>query len=144
MSEQHGMTGCPEWRAWRNMKRRCDSPCRQDYHRYGGRGIKVCERWRDSFLAFYEDMGPRPSDQHTLERVDNDGNYEPSNCVWKTRKEQGQNRCNCRYLTYRGETRTISEWADVTGINQATIQSRVKKQGWGVEKALTTPPKSQV
>ena len=82
-----------EYRAWANMKYRCFNPASKDYMDYGGRSIGVCLRWRDSFLAFYTDMGPRPSPSHSLDRYpNNDGNYEPGNCRWATRKEQASNR----------------------------------------------------
>lgn len=81
-----------EWRVWQAMKRRCYNPRAQNYKYYGGRGITVCERWRDSFAAFSEDMGPRPTPKHTIDRKDNDGNYEPENCKWSTPIEQRANR----------------------------------------------------
>ena len=87
----HGLTGTPEHEAWKCMRKRCLSENHADYKNYGGRGITICERW-DSFENFISDMGRRPADELTLERVDNDGNYEPSNCKWATRTEQSRNR----------------------------------------------------
>lgn len=85
----------PTYRSWLSMKQRCLNPRATHYHRYGGRGIKLCDRWQN-FVNFLSDMGVRPSKKYTIERMNNDGNYEPSNCRWATRKEQSANRCNSR------------------------------------------------
>jgi hypothetical protein len=89
---KHGMSGTPEFFIWWGMQDRCMRTTTAYYDRYGGRGISVCKEWRDSFAAFYRDMGPRPSPKHSLDRVNNDGNYEPGNCRWATKKEQAANR----------------------------------------------------
>jgi hypothetical protein len=128
-----------EYVSWQHMLRRCDSPSRPGWENYGGRGIKVCERWRQSFVAFLEDMGPKPSPKHSLERIDNDGDYEPGNCRWATRVEQSRNRRSTRFIEYQGETLSLAEWADRLGISHAVLLGRLNKGGWSVERAFTEP-----
>jgi hypothetical protein len=128
----------PHFYVWESMLARCYNPKTHNYHRYGGRGIHVCERWRTSMAAFFQDMGPRPSDDHTIERIDNDSNYEPSNCRWATKVEQANNRRSCRYVTIDGETLTVSQWCVRNGIRRATVKKRVRG-GWSYERALSTP-----
>jgi hypothetical protein len=120
------------------MRRRCQDPNDKTFAFYGGRGITVCERWQD-FTAFYEDMAPRPSPQHQLDRIDNNGNYEPGNCRWVTPIENGNNKRNNTLYEWRGESLTLPEWARRTGINYGALQSRVDRLGWSIERALTTP-----
>lgn len=122
------------------MRRRCEDPSDVTYDYYGGRGITVCERWRD-VSAFYEDMAPRPSVRHQLDRIDNNGPYSPENCRWVTRVENGNNKRNNTLVEWRGEVLTVPEWARRLGINQGTLQSRLDRLGWSVERALSTPPK---
>jgi hypothetical protein len=126
----------PERITWKNMRARCENPKASNYAWYGGRGIKVCDRWQ-SFVAFYEDMGPRPSADHSIERDDTNGDYEPRNCRWATRAEQGANKRNNRLLTAFGETHHMQEWCRIKGISQRTLWDRLNA-GWEVEKALST------
>lgn len=128
----------PEHRAWRGMKDRCLNPNGAFWSRYGGRGITVCDRWRTSFEAFLVDMGPRPSPKHSLDRINNDGNYEPGNCRWATRVEQMRNTCRALRIEHGGRVLNTAEWAEVTGIPAEAIQRRLA-QGWTVERALTQP-----
>lgn len=129
-----------EYAAWLGMKRRCYSVKMRAYPLYGGRGITVCDRWRDSFPAFLADMGPRPSPQHSVDRYPNkDGNYEPGNCRWATKGEQSRNTNRNRLVTFRGETLCVTDWAARLGVGKHAISSRLFGLGWSVEKALTTP-----
>lgn len=137
---KHGMTKTKEHRAWHDMKDRCLSLKNKKYPRYGGRGIKVCDRWLDSehgFENFLADMGPCPGPGYSIERKDNDGDYCPENCVWATRLEQANNtRTNC-FLEFNGKTQTIAQWAREFGIKTSTLHARLKYRKWSIEKALT-------
>lgn len=125
----------PEYRAWIGMIMRCENPALKYYHRYGGRGIRVCEEWRGSFAAFLADVGRRPTGNHTLDRIDNNGNYEPGNVRWSTRREQANNRQNNRQIQHGGESLTLTQWARRTGIPVGTIFKRLSS-GWSVDSAL--------
>ncbi len=133
---KHGMEGTRVYSIWRSLKSRCYDMNDQCYDAYGGRGITVCDSWKNDFAAFYADMGDPPSDQHSIDRRDNDGNYEPGNCRWATPKEQANNRRSNIMLTLDGITRTAEEWSAIVGINAATIRQR-KKRGWSDKDILT-------
>lgn len=128
----------PEYKAWRSMKDRCLNPQHQNYEHYGARGITVCQRWIDRFENFFEDIGLRPSRIHSLDRIDNNGNYEPSNCQWATSKEQARNRRTCRVLTALGRTLIIAEWARLTGISHSGICRRLAR-GLSATDAVSLP-----
>ena len=130
----HGMTKTREYVAWYHMKRRCYNKNYKKYKNWGGRGITVCNRWL-KFENFYKDMGKRPA-RTSIDRIDNNGNYEPNNCRWATVKEQNNNRRSNRLLTFNRKTQNITQWTNELGINRSTLYSRLR-YGWSVEKALT-------
>ena len=134
----HGLTNSVEWKTWSGIKRRCYNSNEKSYNRYGGRGIKVCDRWKNSFENFYKDMGPRPSTAHQIDRIDNDGPYSPDNCRWTSRLKQANNKSNNRLISFESKTLTLAQWSRETGINAETISTRLKS-GWPVKKALTFP-----
>ncbi len=127
----------PTYTIWASMKARCLNPNNGCYARYGGRGITVCDRWRDSFEAFLADMGERPTHHHSLERNDNDGPYCPDNCRWATRSEQARNRRSSHLVTFNGEAKTIAEWAEATGLSYDLIERRLNAQGWTPERTFS-------
>lgn len=135
-SMTHGLTGSKAHRAWTHMKNRC---LNSNYHaneEYRDRGI--CDRWLDSFEAFYEDMGEPPTQKHTLERINNDGPYSPENCRWATQAEQNRNTNQTLKLTYNGITRPLIDWAEAIGLPYGTLRARIKR-GWSTKNAIETP-----
>lgn len=139
---KHGMKRTPEYRSWSHMIDRCENPNNVGWHLYGGRGIKVCDRWRQDFRHFFEDMDKRPSLKHSLDRKNNNGNYEPSNCRWATQKEQNSNTRINQTITYKGKTKILSEWAKELGIARLTLRYRLFEANWTVEQAFTIPVSS--
>lgn len=115
-----------EYGSWTSMIRRCTKPEHPSYKNYGGRGIKVCERWM-VFENFLSDVGPKPSRRHTIDRIDSDGDYEPKNCRWSTRVEQNRNKSDNVWIEHRGERRTAAEWARVLGIPLSTLRYRFRR-----------------
>lgn len=130
----------PEFNVWCGMLARCENPKSHKFHRYGARGITVCERWH-KFEHFLSDMGPRPSMRHTLDRQDNDGNYEPGNCRWATMREQQLNRQNTVKVLRDGEVKCLAVLAAEAGLAHGVVRQRVTRLGWSVERALTEPVK---
>lgn len=126
------------YKSWTDMMMRCTNPKNKRWKDYGGRGIRVCERWRVA-RNFCLDMGERPEGM-TLDRIDNDGNYEPANCRWASRVRQQNNKRSNRVISYEGTTLTCTEWARRLGIDVSTLSKRINRSGWTVERALTTPP----
>ena len=136
---KHGWRHTPEYNIWCGIIQRCNNPSNDRYDDYGGRGIKVCDRWRESFSHFLADMGPRPDGAMTIDRFpDNNGNYEPGNCRWATSTQQGRHKRNNRLVTLDGETKVLSEWEEIKGLNHSTVQGRVRS-GWTYEEALSHP-----
>jgi hypothetical protein len=133
----HGMKRSVEYRTWGHIKTRCLNARNPAFPRYGGRGIAVCERWASSFPAFYEDMGPRPSPKHSIDRIDPNGNYEPGNCRWALPGQQNSNRSSVRIVEYQGRRDTIAGWSRQTGIPYLRLRRRIVA-GWTPERALTT------
>lgn len=138
LHRKHGMSQMAEYGIWAGMLKRCRNKNVPYFHRYGGRGISVCDRWL-FFETFLKDVGPRPSPRHMLDRISNDGDYEPGNVRWVTSKESNRNRCNNRLLTYGGDTKTLAEWAERTGLPYHTLKARLSRYGWSLERAMATP-----
>lgn len=130
----HGGVGTPEYRCWQLMKRRCYNPNDKKYSDYGGRGIIVCSRWKDSFENFLADMGNRPSPKHSIDRKDFNGDYSPENCRWATPKEQMRNTRRNIMIEINGITRCASEWCEVLGLDRVRIYDQI-----GIRKGYVKP-----
>jgi len=141
--ERHGKRNLPEYQIWLTMKQRCHNPRSQKYQFYGALGIRVCTRWRKSFSAFMEDMGPRLPGM-TLDRRNPCGNYSPENCRWATWKEQRRNKRNNVWVTHDGKRQILADWAEETGIAIGTLRARLFQYGWSPARALTQPPSMRV
>jgi len=149
----HGLSKTVEYRIYKNIKRRCLNPHNKCFHLYGGRGITMCQGWKSSFESFLSDLGKRPSPKHTIDRKDNFQGYhcghceeclahqKKANCQWATPKEQANNRRNNSFLTYKGITKTVSQWAEAIGMSQDNLWQRIAVYGWPVERAIETPIK---
>ena len=136
---KHGMSKTRLYRAWTNMRDRCNRKNDKEYKHYGGKGIKVCDEWQNNFEAFMKwALSNGYDDTLTIDRIDTSGNYEPQNCRWITRKEQNNNMTSNVRLTHNGATHNLSEWSEITGIKYPTLQGRVKR-GWKTEDILLQP-----
>ena len=131
-----------EYQVWNGMMQRCHNRNNQAWNRYGGRGIQVCDKWRRSFRQFLKDMGPKPSAEQQLDRIDNNGHYEPSNCRWTNSSVQGRNKRNNRILTHQGKSLCVEDWAERLDISSCLIRARLDRLGWSVERSLSTPSRS--
>lgn len=141
---KHGMTKTRIYKIWQCMKNRCRNSNLHEYQYYGGRGIKVCKEWND-FLPFYEwAISNGYSEKLTLDRLNVDGDYEPSNCRWISIQEQQLNKRNNQFITYKGETKTVTEWSREKEISLSTLRHRLFVANWSIEKALETPPDSRL
>lgn len=134
-SRTHGDSGSPEHRSWTKMLSRCYNPNCTRYSAWGGRGIRVCDRWRHSYENFLADMGRKPSPKYQLDRRNNDGDYEPGNCYWATAAEQARNTRRTLLVTYQGRTQCVKDWALEVGIRPSLLQWRIHK-GWPIERAM--------
>jgi hypothetical protein len=142
-SRRHGHTNprSGEYTSWAGMIQRCGNPNNPNYAGYGGDGVTVCERWRNSFEAFLADMGPRPSPAHSLDRYPNrEGSYEPGNVRWATDAEQTRNQRTNHLLTIDGVTRCLEDWSRISGISRRTVDYRLKR-GLGAREAIFNPPR---
>lgn len=136
-STTHGMSYSRLYSSWASIKKRCLLVTNKSYKSYGGRGITICDEWKESFEAFRDwALANGYDDTLTIDRIDNDGNYEPSNCRWVNAKTQARNRSTNTLITFNGETRCVSEWAEMKGMSNGALLERLRK-GWSIERALT-------
>ena len=134
--KKHGGRNSKLYRIWSNMKDRCNNPDCKAYSDYGGRGIKVCKEWLDDFSAFQKwALANGYKEGLTIDRKNNNKGYSPDNCRWVDRKIQGNNKRNCRYITYKGQRKTVAEWSEITGIPHDTLLYRLN-HGWETERIL--------
>jgi hypothetical protein len=138
VNRTHGRAKTKVYSTWERILNRCRNKNYHSYKYYGGRGIKVCQRWLNSFENFLEDMGEPPTSEHSIDRIDYNEDYSPENCHWLLQKYQARNTSRNRYVTWNGETRCISEWAEIQGINRRTITVRLD-HGWSITDALSRP-----
>ncbi len=135
---KHGQEGSKLYKTWQGVKRRCLNPNSNDFSRYGGRGIRIHDAWRDDFLAFSAGVGDPPSKRHSIDRIDNDGDYAPGNVRWSLPRDQANNTSATKRLEFDGECLTITGWAERTGLSRAVIFGRLRL-GWSVERVLNEP-----
>ena len=136
---KHGLTKTKEHNIWCHMRRRCNNPKTHCYHRYGGRGITICDRWNNSFANFYEDMGKSPEGT-SIERIDNNSGYFKENCKWATKTEQSNNRRTTHLETYKGETMPLKMLCKQFNVDYRRVWLRIKR-GWSISNAIEQPAK---
>lgn len=137
---RHGMSHTRLYYAWNNIKKRCYNESTPAYKNYGGRGIKMCDAWKDSFESFAEwSLSNGYTDSLTIERIDVNGDYCPENCTWIPLNEQQNNRTSCLYFTYNGETKNLHEWCSSLNLPYMTVHNRIYKLNWDFERAISEP-----
>lgn len=137
---EHGLSSTPEYEVWQNIKGRCYNPNNPNYKNYGAKGVGMCKRWRESFEAFLEDMGERPGAELSVDRIDVNKGYKPSNCRWATVDQQANNRRVSVYIEHDGMRMTAKQWSNYTGIAYSTIRRR-HQSGWSDKDIITKPIK---
>lgn len=142
--QTHGLSKYKEYKSWKAMKSRCYNINVKNYKDYGGRGITICDEWKNDFTAFIKDMGRKPSENYSIDRIDNNGNYCKGNCRWATDKEQANNKSINHYLEYDNQKLTMSQWAEKLNISIYVIRRRINSLNWSIEKTLTTPVRNLV
>ena len=135
----HGMSYSKEHSTWSKIKSRCNNPKNKAFKNYGGRGIKVCKRWQKSFILFLKDMGMAPTRKHSIDRIDNNGDYRPGNCRWATAKEQGNNTRLNHLIEFKGQKKTLMEWSEIIGFHYKRAHKRIFA-GWDFEDVIKNSP----
>lgn len=142
MFRKHYGKGTVEYTSWQLMKDRCYNENNKTFAYYGGKGVRVCERWRNSFENFLSDMGLKPGGSYTLDRINGDADYSRDNCRWATKKEQTRNRGNTKMINYKGERRPLAEWCEILQIDYNNTNKRIWR-GWSTEDAFEKPKKGR-
>jgi hypothetical protein len=133
---KHGNSKDPLYQTWVSILKRCGDPTSRDFHNYGARGIRVCDRWLMDFRAFAYDMGPRPTPMHSIDRIDNNKGYSPDNCRWATKREQSNNTRRTRWIEAFGKRQTLKQWADECGVRPSLLHQRMHRDGLTAEQAI--------
>lgn len=140
MRTKHGLRNTQIYKTWANIKTRCYNPNKDTFNYYGGRNVEMCQDWKEDFINFYNwSMEHGYKEGLTIDRINPNGNYEPSNCRWVTMKEQQNNKLNNHYIMYEGQKHTLMEWSEILNINYRTLHKRLMYLNWSIEKAFTTP-----
>jgi hypothetical protein len=140
---KHNLSSHVLYDVWKAMKQRCFNHFNPAYKYYGGRGITVCKQWRDDFMSFYNDMNVSYKKDLTIERINNNKEYSKENCKWATTTEQSRNKRNNRFITYKGESKILTDWAEYLNIKKSVLTNRLNKYSWSIEKAFETPARKK-